>query len=135
MSCISAISLKIEIKISVAKKLASTNFGAKLPVKISVAKKLASTNFGAKLLVKMDMNKCVEILGADIDTCDTKNQSPFFGLTSLKLLSESVNLLEESDTNMSEQMNMLTTDSQDTEIGDADQKQIEKENTMMFSSF
>ena len=30
MSCISTISLKIEIKISVAKKLASTNFGAKL---------------------------------------------------------------------------------------------------------
>ena len=30
MSCISAISLKIEIKISVAKKLASTNFGAEL---------------------------------------------------------------------------------------------------------
>ena len=83
----------------------------------------------------MDMNKCVEILGADIDTCDTKNQSPFFGLTSLKLLSESVNLLEESDMNMSEQMNMSTTDSQDTEIGDTDQKQIEKENTMMFSSF
>ena len=87
------------------------------------------------LPVKMDMNKCVEILGADIDTCDTKNQSPFFGLTSLKLLLESVNLLEESDTNISEQMNMLTTDSQDTEIGDTDQKQIEKENTMMFSSF
>ena len=36
---------------------------------------------------------------------------------------------------MSEQTNMSTTDSQDTEIGDADQKQIEKENTMMFSSF
>ena len=37
--------------------------------------------------------------------------------------------------NMSEQMNMSTTDSQDTEIGDTDQMQIEKENMMMFSSF
>ena len=81
------------------------------------------------------MNKCVEICGADIDTCDTKNQLPFFGLTSLKLLLELVNLLEESNTNMSEQTNMSTTDSQDTEIGDTDQKQIEKENMMMFSSF
>ena len=43
--------------------------------------------------------------------------------------------LEESDMNMSEQMKMLTTDSQYTEIGDADQKQIEKENMMMFLSF
>ena len=249
MSCISAISLKIEIKISVAKKLASTNFGAKLnmsnnhgstslntavfkgyptitqilidggafinkpnlnqqtPLLVSckqghypVAKLLIEgscdldwanterktpliaaadqghsrivqllvdaglSNIHAFILflfinlhltcscfysffiqkfkiqhfylpIKMDTNKCVEILGADIDTCDTKNQSPIFGLTSPKLLSKLVNLLEESDMNMSEQTNMSTTDSQDTEIGDADQKQIEKENTMMFLSF
>ena len=54
---------------------------------------------GTALLLasKSGHDKCVEILGADVGTCDTKNQSPFFGLTSPKLLSELVNLLEESD--------------------------------------